>query len=219
MAKRVGVLLSGCGVFDGSEIHEAVLTLLFLNRAGAAPVCMAPNANQLHVINHLTQEIIAEDRNVLMESARICRGDITDIESITARQLDALIIPGGFGAVKNLSNFAVAGPQAQVHPQVDRLLNEMTAAAKPIGAMCIAPATLTKALANLHPEVTIGTDPGTAGAIKTMGGTHHVCQVDQIVVDSSRKIVTTPAYMHDATIAEVSIGIEKLVIKVLELTQ
>jgi enhancing lycopene biosynthesis protein 2 len=217
MTKSVGVLLSGCGVFDGSEIHEAVLTLLFLNRAGARAVCMAPDIDQLHVINHLTQEAMEEKRNVLMESARICRGDIVDIQSVTASQLDALIIPGGFGAAKNLSTFAVAGPQAQVHPQVQRLLNEMAAAAKPIGAICIAPATLTKALADLHPEVTIGTDVGTAGAIETMGGVHHACQVDEIYIDRSHKIVTTPAYMHDAEIAQVSVGIEKLVDEVMAL--
>lgn len=217
MAKRVGVLLSGCGVFDGSEIHEAVLTLLFLNRAGAQALCMAPDIDQLHVINHLTQEALEEKRNVLMESARISRGDIVDIESITAQQLDALIIPGGFGAAKNLSNFAVAGPQAQVHPQVHRLLNEMATASKPIGAICIAPVTLTRALADLHPEVTIGTDVGTAGAIETMGGVHHTCQVDDIVVDQAHKIVTTPAYMHNAQIAQVSVGIEKLVNKVIAL--
>jgi len=217
MAKRVGVLLAGCGVFDGSEIHEAVLTLLFLNRAGARAVCMAPDIDQLHVINHLTQEAVEDKRNVLMESARICRGDIVDIESITAQQLDALIIPGGFGAAKNLSNFAVAGPQAQVHPQVDRLLNEMATAAKPIGALCIAPVTLTKALADFKPEVTIGTDVGTAGAIETMGGVHHNCRVDEIFIDRAHKIVTTPAYMHNAQIAEVSVGIEKLVNEVMAL--
>lgn len=217
MATTVGVLLSGCGVFDGSEIHEAVLTLLYLNRTGAQAVCMAPDMDQLHVINHLTQEAVEEKRNVLMESARICRGDIVDIESITAQQLDALIIPGGFGAAKNLSNFAIAGPQAQVHPHVDRLLNEMVSASKPIGAICIAPATLTKALADIHPEVTIGTDVGTAGAIETMGGVHHACQVNEIYIDQAHKIVTTPAYMHDAQIAQVAVGIEKLVKEVVAL--
>lgn len=211
MAKKVGVVLAGCGVFDGSEIHEAVLTLLFLNKVGARSVCMAPDIDQLHVINHLTQEAVEDKRNVLMESARICRGDIVDIESITAQQLDALIIPGGFGAAKNLSNFAVAGPQAQVHPQVDRLLNEMATAAKPIGAICIAPVTLVRALSDFKPEVTIGTDAGTAGAIETMGGVHHNCRVDEIFIDRAHKIVTTPAYMHNAGIAEVSVGIEKLV--------
>ena len=217
MATRVGVLLSGCGVFDGSEIHEAVLTLLYLNRTGAQAVCMAPDMDQLHVINHLTQEAVEEKRNVLMESARICRGDIVDIESITAQQLDALIIPGGFGAAKNLSNFAMVGPQAQVHPQVDRLLHEMVSASKPIGAICIAPATLTKALADIHPEVTIGTDVGTAGAIETMGGVHHACQVNEIYIDQAHKIVTTPAYMQDAQIAQVAVGIEKLVKEVVTL--
>lgn len=219
MAKRVGVLLSGCGVFDGSEIHEVVLTLLFLSRAGARVICAAPDMAQAHVINHLTQEEVEETRNVLMESARICRGDIVDIASISAQDLDALILPGGFGAAKNLSNFAMVGPRAEVHPEVNRVVNEMAQAGKPIGAMCIAPATLTKALAGLHPEVTIGTDVGTAGAIETMGGVHYACQVEEIHVDRARRIVTTPAYMHDATIAQVAVGIEKLVHETLNMAE
>ena len=218
MAKKVGVLLSGCGVFDGSEIHEAVLTLLFLYKAGARAVCCAPNTDQAHVINHITQESVPEKRNVLIESARIARGNITDIEFLAARELDALIIPGGFGAAKNLSDFALVGPQARVHPQVSRLINEMLSAAKPIGAMCIAPATLTKALEDHHPEVTIGTDAGTAAAIETMGGIHPACRVDQIHVDLTHKIVTTPAYMLGQDITEIAAGIERLVLKVLELS-
>ncbi len=144
MTATVGVLLSGCGVFDGAEIHEAVLTLLFLDRAGATSRCMAPDTAQMHVINHLTQEITDERRNVLVESARIARGAIQDVGAVSAADLDALIIPGGFGAAKNLSDFAVKGPKAKVHPEVRRLLNDMAAAGKPIGAICIAPATLTR---------------------------------------------------------------------------
>ena len=121
MSKKVGVLLSGCGVYDGSEIHETVLTLLALDRAEVEIICMAPNMNQLHVINHVTQEVLDEKRNVLVESARIARGDIKDLNDVRASDLDALIIPGGFGAAKNLSDFALKGQEASVHPQVQRI--------------------------------------------------------------------------------------------------
>lgn len=217
MAKRVGVLLSGCGVFDGAEIHEAVVTLLALDRAGARIICMAPDMEQRHVVNHMTREVMDEKRNVLVESARIARGDILDLKEVSAGELDALIMPGGFGAAKNLSDFADKGPQASVHPEVKRLVEEMHAAAKPIGAICIAPATLTKALAGKKTVMTIGTDSGTAAAIETMGGTHQNCAVDQVCVDPVNKIVTTPAYMLGPGIKDVAEGIEKLVSKVLEL--
>lgn len=214
---KVGVLLSGCGVFDGAEIHEAVLTLLALDRAGAEIVCMAPNVEQAHVINHLTQEVTAEKRNVLVESARIARGEIKDLKDVQAGDLDALIMPGGFGAAKNLSDFAFKGPQATVHPEVKRLLNDLAAAGKPIGAICIAPATLTKALADRKPEVTIGTDAGTASAIEAMGGRHKSCSVDMIHLDAGNKLVSTPAYMLGPGIKDVAQGIEKLVARVVEL--
>ena len=217
MAKRIGVLLSGCGVFDGAEIHESVLTLLALERAGARAICTAPDMVQTHVINHLTREAMDEKRNVLVESARIARGDIIDVKEIKAGDLDALILPGGFGAAKNLSDFAEKGPDSSVHPEVERLLQEMRAASKPIGAICIAPATLTRALAEHAPLVTIGTDGGTAAAIETMGGRHQNCAVDQICVDQKNKVVTTPAYMLGPGIRDVALGIEKLVDKVLEL--
>ncbi len=217
MAKRVGVLLSGCGVFDGSEIHEAVITLLALDRAGAQIVCTAPNVAQMHVVNHLTQEVTDEKRNVLVESARIARGEIRDLVEVTAADLDALIIPGGFGAAKNLSDFAVKGPEASVNPEVARILKEMTDAGKPVGAICIAPATLTRALSDLSPEVTIGNDVGTAAAIETMGGRHRTCSVDMVCVDERHRIVTTPAYMLGPGIKDVAAGIEKLVTRIMEM--
>lgn len=217
MAKKIGVLLAGCGVFDGAEIHEAVLTLLYLDQAGVEVQCMAPDMAQLHVIDHTNQTEMAEKRNVLVESARIARGEIVDLATVKADQLDALIIPGGFGAAKNLSDFAVKGPDATVHPQVQRILDEMADAGKPIGALCIAPATLARALGGRHPEVTIGKDMGTGAAIEKMGAKHVTCAVDDIHVDTQRKIVTTPAYMLGPGIKDVAVGIEKLVRKVVEL--
>lgn len=211
--------MSGCGVFDGTEIHEAVLTLLALDRAGAEITCMAPNEEQFHVINHLTQKETDEKRNVLVESARIARGEIKDLKEVNASDLDALIIPGGFGAAKNLSNFAVKGADASVYPEVKRILEEMVSADKPIGAMCIAPATLVKALSDKNPEVTIGSDQDTASAIEAMGGQHITCTVDMIHVDEKNRIVTTPAYMLGLGIKEVAVGIEKLVGQVLSMIQ
>jgi enhancing lycopene biosynthesis protein 2 len=214
---KIGVLLSGCGVFDGSEIHEAVLTLLALDRAGAETICMAPDVDQAHVVNHLTQQEMSEKRNVLVESARIARGEIRNLKDVAAGDLDGLVIPGGFGAAKNLSDFAFKGKDATVHPEVKRLLGEMVAASKPVGAICIAPATLTKALADKKPEVTIGNDEGTASAIEAMGGKHQACTVDMIHLDQANKIVSTPAYMLGPSIKHVAEGIEKLVTKVVEL--
>ena len=217
MAKRVGVLLSGCGVFDGSEIHEAVLTLYFLARAGAEVVCTAPNVNQHHVVDHMTQQETSDTRNVLVESARIARGDIRDLAEVRADDLDALIVPGGFGAAKNLSDFAFKGPEASVQPEVQRIFDEMLSAKKPVGAICIAPATLARAVSSRNPELTIGNDVGTASAIETMGGRHHDCPVDGIHVDEANRIVSTPAYMLGPGIADVAKGIEKLVDQIMKM--
>lgn len=217
MSKKVGVLLSGCGVFDGAEIHESVLTLLALDQAGAQIICMAPDIEQMQVINHITQEPMEEKRNVLIESARIARGEIKDLKDVQATELDALIMPGGLGAAKNLSDFAVKGPEASVHPEVERILKSMIKAGKPVGAICIAPATLTKALSEKKPEITIGNDVSTASAIEAMGGKHSECTVDMIHVDEKNKIVTTPAYMLGPGIKDIAVGIEKLVDKVIAL--
>ncbi len=213
---KVGVLLSGCGVYDGAEIHEAVITLLALDRAGAEIMCMAPNADQMHVIDHTSGEVTNETRNVLVESARIARGEITDLARVRAADLDALILPGGFGAAKNLCNFAVAGPEAEVHPEVARIVKEMVDAKKPVGAMCIAPAVVAAVLGD-GAELTIGTDEDTAGALEKMGITHVSCPVEESRLDEGRKLVSTPAYMLAGRISEAAAGIEKLVADVLRL--
>jgi len=215
MGKKIGVLLAGCGVYDGSEIHETVLTMLYLDQANAEIICMAPNMEQYHVIDHLSGTETTEKRNVLVESARIARGEIKDLKDVQASDMDAIIIPGGFGAAKNLSDFAINNVQATVHPEVQRIITEMIDSKKPVGALCIAPATLTKAIADKQPEVTIGNDIGTADAIEKMGGKHVTCAVDQIHIDQDKKIVTTPAYMLGPNIKDVATGIEKLVTEVL----
>jgi enhancing lycopene biosynthesis protein 2 len=218
MAKKVGVLLSGCGVFDGAEIHESVLTLLYLDQNGAEAVCMAPDISQAHVINHLKQQETDEKRNVLIESARIARGNIKNLKDINASHFDALIIPGGFGAAKNLSSFAFKGPEGEVNPEVKRILNETMKAGKPIGALCIAPAAvIALGLKGSNPEVTIGNDKSTIQAIESPGAKHRICAVEDIVIDEKNKIVTTPAYMLGPDIKHVAKGIEKLVEKVLSM--
>lgn len=215
----VGVVLSGCGVFDGSEIHEAVLTLYFLRREGARVLFMAPERDQLHVINHLTgEEMTDQKRNVLIESARIARGEIQDVRDVHEDQIDALIFPGGFGAAKNLCNFALKGEECSVDGDVERLVGEMRHAGKPIGSICIAPALLARILGEKDgAKLTIGTDKDTAEKIESMGSTHIECPVDDFIVDEEKKIVTTPAYMLAQDITETAAGIEKLVVKIVSM--
>ncbi|AUU87889.1 MULTISPECIES: isoprenoid biosynthesis glyoxalase ElbB [Enterobacteriaceae] len=216
--KKIGVVLSGSGVYDGSEIHEAVITLLAIAREGAEAVCFAPDKPQTDVINHLTGEPMGESRNVLIEAARIARGAILPIAQASINDLDALIVPGGFGAAKNLSSFASLGSESVVDPDLKRLALEMHQAGKPLGFMCIAPAMLPKIFA-FPLRLTIGTDIDTAEVLEDMGAEHVPCPVDDIVVDEDNKVVTTPAYMLAQNIAEAAAGIEKLVSRVLVLTE
>lgn len=211
---KVGVVLSGCGVFDGSEIHEAVITLLALNRAGAEVVCMAPNMEQLHVVNHLTGAVAeGEIRNVLVEAARIARGEISDMATISAADIDALVLPGGFGAAKNLCDFAINGPQCAVNDEVARLVKEVVAAGKPLAALCIAPALIAKILGDDQKaaKLTIGTDSATAEAIEAMGASHVNCSVGDYIVDADLKLLSTPAYMLAGSISEAAEGIENTI--------
>ncbi|MBM4061482.1 MAG: isoprenoid biosynthesis glyoxalase ElbB [Planctomycetes bacterium] len=213
MSCKVGVLLSGCGFLDGSEIHEAVFTLLHLDRHGVEAVCAAPRGAQRHVVDHATgKPAPGPSRDVLVEAARIARGRIVDLATLGARQLDGLILPGGFGAAKNLSDFADQGAAATVHAEVARLLREMHAAKKPIGAICIAPAVVAAVLGrSAHPRLTIGNDPGTAAALRQLGAVHQDCAVADCVVDAEQRVVTTPAYMCAARVHEVAAGIGRLV--------
>jgi enhancing lycopene biosynthesis protein 2 len=216
--KRIGVLLSGCGVMDGSEIHEATLTLYFLDKQGAEIVCMAPNKDQSDVMNHIAGAPAPEKRNVLVEAARIARGKILDVKTVKAENLDAVIIPGGLGAAKNLCTFATDGSDCRVDENVATLLQNLHRAKKPIGALCIAPALIARLFGTeLAPELTIGTDPGTAAALEKMGARHKKSKVDEIVVDGKNKIVTTPCYMLAQSIKEVGAGVEKLVAQIMEM--
>ncbi len=219
MSTRVCVVLSGCGFKDGAEIHESVLTLLALDRAGATVSCFAPNIAQSTVVDHVTGEATQESRNVLVESARIARGEIADVAEADAEDFDALILPGGFGAALNLSNFASEGVKATVDPGVAKLVRSMHAARKPIGAICIAPALIALLLGSDAPTLTIGSEAGTASALEACGAKHKECPVDQFVVDEMQRIVSTPAYMLGPSIRHVATGIERCVDEVLRLVR
>lgn len=213
--KNIAVVLSGNGVYDGAEIHESTLTMLSIARHGAQYQCFAPDINQAHVVNHLTGKETPEIRNVLVEAARIARGDIKPLSEYRAADFDAIIFPGGFGAAKNLCTFAFDGVDCVVIPEVEKAIRDTVEANKPVGALCISPVLVAKVLSNV--EVTIGDDEGTASAIKTMGGTHKKTTHGEIVYDEKYKIVTTPCYMLDATIDQIADGAENVVKKILAL--
>ena len=217
MTKKVAVILSGCGVYDGAEIHESVIALLRLDQRGAKVQCFAPNIAQHHVIDHTTGEEMPESRNVLVESARIARGEIKDVRELDAADFDALIVPGGFGAAKNLSDFAISGAACTVQAEVLAAARGFAEAGKPVGLICIAPALAAKIYGE-GVTCTIGDDAGTAAALTEMGAQHVDCVVSEIVEDAKRKLVTTPAYMLAQSISEAASGIYKLVDRVLELT-
>jgi enhancing lycopene biosynthesis protein 2 len=216
---KVAVILSGCGVFDGSEIHEAVLTLLALDREGIDYQCLAPNT-EFAVINHLTHKPTGEKRNVLEESARIARGKVEDLAAASADDYDAVFLPGGFGAAKNLCTYAQKQAACEVDPAVRKFLLAMHRAGKPIGAICIAPVILARVFGtNGSPRLTIGTDPKTANHIEEMGAEHISSPVDDVCVDVENRMVTTPAYMLAEGIYEAARGIDRLVGEVMRLVK
>ena len=218
--KKVAVVLAGCGVFDGAEIHEAVLTLLYLDQAGTEVQCFAPDKPQMHVINHLKGEPVdGESRNVLVESARIARGNIKPLTELKMADFDAVVFPGGFGAAKNLCTFAVDGPNCSVEDDVVRVTREAVKAGKPVGTICISPACTAKALEGAVEGVklTVGTDQGTLDALGAMKASPVAANVQDIVIDEQKKIVSTPAYMLGQRIADVATGIEKLVKQIVKM--
>ncbi|QFU00444.1 Enhancing lycopene biosynthesis protein 2 [Halomonas sp. THAF5a] len=217
MSKQVAVILAGCGVQDGSEIYETTLTLLRLDQLGLGYRCFAPDIDQHHVIDHRHGEPVeGETRNVLTESARLARGEISPLDELDAEAFDAVILPGGFGVAKNLSDFAVAGDGLQVIESLTEALAGFHEARKPIGLMCISPV-LVPRLLGPGIAVTVGSDPGVAGAISAMGGLHRSCGVEDIVLDFENRVVTTPAYMQATRISEAATGIFKLVDRIDEL--
>ena len=216
---RVALVLSGCGVHDGSEIHESVLALLALDRAGAKVVCAAPNVALPHVVNHFTGELAPFDtRNALVESARIARGNVVDLASLVVADLDAAVFPGGYGATKVLSDYAVRARDAQVHPGVAALLRAMHAARKPMALLCTAPLLAARVLGpTAHPVLTVGRDSAVAQDVTAWGARHEARDARGIVVDRDNKLVSTPAYMVASRISEAADGIDKAIRAMLEL--
>lgn len=217
--KKIAVVLSGCGVFDGSEIHETCAVLLALQRAGAQAVICAPTGPQLHVVDHLAGEpAVDQSRDILVESARLARGEIQDLTQVEVSGLDAVLLPGGFGAAKNLCTFAIEGENCTVNSDVEKFLRAVHAQGKPIGAMCIAPVILARVFGpDLKPSLTIGNDPSTAAKIVQMGAHHVDCLAAETVVDEGNNLVTSPAYMVAGNIGEVFDGATALVEKLLSL--
>lgn len=213
--KKFAVVLAGCGVYDGAEIHEATLTLYAIVKNGGSYEVFAPDIDQHHVINHLTGEAMNESRNVLVESARIARGNIKPLSEFKPEAFDALIFPGGFGAAKNLSTFAFDGTECSVNRDVKNAILGMRDAGKPIGALCISPVILARILGNI--KLTIGQDADTARAVENMGATHIKTNHGEVVVDEGNKVVTTPCYMLDATIAQVGDGADNVVKAIMKL--
>ncbi|MBN2680952.1 MAG: isoprenoid biosynthesis glyoxalase ElbB [Bacteroidales bacterium] len=213
--KQIAVILSGCGVYDGSEIHEATLSLYAISKLGAEYQIFAPDIDQHHVINHITGEEMAEKRNVLVESARIARGNIKSLDKLNQNDFDAIIFPGGFGVAKNLCNFAFKGTDCQVDSSIENLIKSFHSAGKPIGALCISPVLIARVLHGV--EVTIGEDAGTAKAIETFGAKHNKTKHGEVTVDKKNKIVTNPCYMLNSTIAQIGEGAENVVKAILEL--
>ena len=220
--KKVAVVLSGCGVFDGTEIHEAVLTLLAIEEEGASWHCFAPNIEQMHVINHSTGNVEeGETRNVFVESARISRGGekISELDEYDPTDFDAIVFPGGFGGAKNLSDFAVRGGEAEVQASVTNAVRSTHAMSKPIGFICITPASVGALTLGVDGvELTIGNDPDTASVVVQCGAKHTDCPVENVVVDFENKVVSTPAYMLGPGVSDVRKGISNLVNEVLKLT-
>lgn len=212
--KKFAVILSGCGVYDGAEIHEATLTLLAINKAGATYDIFAPDINQHHVINHITGEAMPETRNVLVESARIARGKISALSTLNVSEYDALIMPGGFGAAKNLSSFAFDGPNMMVLPELSEKLTQAHKQGKCIGALCIAPVIVASLISGV--KLTIGTDTGTAEAINKLGAHHINTPSGGVMIDEKNKVFTTPCYMLDAHIAEIAASCENIVAAMLD---
>ena len=207
--KNFAVILSGCGHQDGAEIHEATLTLLAIHKHGAEFHCYAPDVKQHHVLNHITGQEMKEQRNVLIESARIARGKIAALATFSADAVDALVIPGGFGAAKNLCSYAFDGPKCTVNADVSRAVKAMHAAGKPIGALCIAPVILAKVLGGV--DLTIGQDAATAENLAAMGAKHIPTWQGEIAIDEKNRVVSTPCYMLNSRVDQIAEGADKLI--------
>lgn len=226
---KIGVLLAGSGVYDGSEIQEAVFTLLAIDECGAEAVCIAPNEEQFHVVNHLTGEELAEKRNVLVESARIARGAVTDLAKVSVDDFDALVVPGGFGAAKNLNQWAISGAEGAINADVKRLILNMVKAGKPIAGLCMGPTVIAKALEgeDINASLTVGSTEapspydieGISNGMNDIGAMVTMATIEEVIVDHTNKIVTAPCYMMEASVREVRENIAMAIVELVALVQ
>ena len=212
--KKFAVILNGCGHLDGSEIHEAVMTLLAIDRNGCSYTIFAPNRPQYHVINHVTRQPMEGSRNMMIEAARIARGEIQEISAYSPADFDALVIPGGFGVAKNLFTYAFDKVNASVLPEIKKAIVDTKNAHIPIGALCISPVLLAKILGNI--TVTVGTDTATIHDVEQMGASHVNTQQTEVISDKQNMIFTTPCYMLPATISDIADSAENLIETMLE---
>jgi len=218
---KIGVLLSGCGVYDGAEIQEAVFALLAIDEIGAEAICISIDEEQHHVVNHLTGEEMPEKRNMMIEAARIARGQVREISTVYPADIDALVIPGGFGSAKNFTKWAFNGPQSEIDPKVKLLIVNMINVGKPIAALCVSPVVIAKALegSNIHPTMTIGSDhedspydiAAFSNGLVATGAKTEMKSVREITIDTENKIVSAPCYMMDASISEIHMNIRKAI--------
>lgn len=218
---KAGILLSGCGVYDGAEIQEALFSMLAVEEAGGEPIAISINGNQHHVVNHLTGEEMNESRNMMVEAARIARGNVKDIDTISISEIDALIIPGGFGSAKNLTSWAFEGSAGTIHPSVKKLILDLLNANKPLVALCVSPVVVAKALegSGIHSKLTIGSTAeaspyditGFSQGLESVGATTEMKTVREITIDRENKIITAPCYMMDASLLEVRNNIQQAI--------
>lgn len=213
--KKIAIILAGCGVYDGAEIHEATLAMLAVKQHKADYSLFAPDINQHHAVNHLTGEVTGEQRNVLVESARIARGKIAPLAKLNVKEFDAVLFPGGFGVAKNLCDFAFKGADYSVVPEVANVIKAAYASRKPIGALCISPVLLARVLPNV--TVTLGDNNDAAQTIQSIGAKHLVCTHGEVCVDKANKLVTSPCYMLDAEITDIYDGASNAVKELLAL--
>jgi enhancing lycopene biosynthesis protein 2 len=224
---KIGVLLSGCGVYDGAEIQEAVLTLLAIQEAGAEAICLSVNANQHHVVNHLTGEVMPESRNMIVEAARIARGSVHEVSSYDSSQLDAVVIPGGFGSAKNFTSWAFDGPDGTILPEIQEFIKKCISDKKPIAALCVSPVVLALALkhSDVQSTMTLGTDKekspydisAFSGGLTQTGVQAEMKTIREISIDENLKIVSAPCYMMDATVLEIRNNIQQAIKALIEL--
>lgn len=225
--KNIAVILSGCGVYDGSEIHESVFTLFSIDVLKGKYQCFAPNILQHHVLNHVNGEEMNENRNVMIEAARIARGNIMDVSIYDPENFDALVIPGGFGAAKNLTKWAFQGPDGEINENIKDAILQTIKANKPIVGLCMGPTVIAKALegTGISAKLTVGSSTekspydiaAISGGMEKIGAQAEMKSIREFSYDVENKIITAPCYMLEGSISEVQRNIHQTIEKLFEI--